>query len=193
MSAQQDTSFARLVSLACHDLRTPLATVNGFARTIQRTEELDDPLGRYVEMIVAASAQMTDLLEAVSLVARIEGSRFDPSLTAADTLDLARAAAEQLDGASAEGKGETIETDVAAVTRALAAFAWCAQRHGPAGTVTLRVQGREVVVGPVTDAAAPVIIGADMKDLGAAVAMRTVLALGGAAQVADGELHVTLS
>jgi signal transduction histidine kinase len=192
MSDQQDTSFARLVSLACHDLRTPLATVNGFARTIQRTEELVDPLGRYVEMIVAASAQMTDLLEAVSLVTRIENERFEPLLADADTLDLARAAAEQLDGASAEGKGETIETDAAAAAGALAAFALCAQRHGPAATVTLRVEGREVVVGPVTEAAAPVIVGEELKDLGAAIAVRTVHALGGAAHLVDGELHVTL-
>jgi signal transduction histidine kinase len=191
MSAQQDTSFARLVSLACHDLRTPLATVNGFARTIQRTEELDGPLRRYVELIVAAAAQMTDLLEAASLVARIEGARFDPSLAEADTLDLARAAAEQLEGVSAEGTGETIETDAGAATRALAAFASCAQRHGPAGTVTLRVQGREVLVGPVTDAAAPVIVGDELKDLGAAVALRTVRALGGDARLAGGALHIT--
>jgi signal transduction histidine kinase len=192
MSAQQDTSFAHLVSLACHDLRTPLATVNGFARTIQRTEELGDPFGRYVEMIVAAADQMVDLLEGVSLAARIEGARFDPLLADADTLDLARAAAEQLDGVSAEGKGKTINTDVAAVTRALAAFAWCAQRHGPVGTVTLRAQGRDVVVGPVTDAAAPVILGDELKDLGAALALRTVSALGGAVHLADGELYVTL-
>ena len=34
----EDSEFARLVSLACHDLRTPLATVNGFARTLTRFE-----------------------------------------------------------------------------------------------------------------------------------------------------------
>jgi len=193
MSAQQDTSFARLVSLACHDLRTPLATVNGFARTIQRTEELEDPLGRYVEMIVAASAQMTDLLESLSLVARIDSDRFEPLLADADTLDLALAAAGQLDAASADGKGETIETDAAAAASALAAFALCAQRHGPVPAVTLRVEGRDVVVGPVTDAAAPVIVGDDLRDLGAAIALRTVRALGGAAHLADGELRVRFS
>ena len=31
-----DPDFARLVSLACHDLRTPLATVHGFATTLSR-------------------------------------------------------------------------------------------------------------------------------------------------------------
>ena len=30
-----DDRFARMVWLACHDLRTPLATVYGFARTLQ--------------------------------------------------------------------------------------------------------------------------------------------------------------
>jgi hypothetical protein len=78
------------------------------------------------------------------------------------------------------------------VTRALAAFALCAQRHGPAPVVTLRVQGREVWVAPVTDGAAPVIMGQDLKDLGAAIAVRTVRALGGDVQLADGELRVTL-
>ena len=173
-------------------MRTPLATVNGFARTIQRTEELAEPLARYVEMIVAAAEQMTELLEGVSLVARIESSRFDPLFADSDTLDLARAAAELLDGVSADGKGATIETDADAVTRSLAAFASCAQRHGPVGTVTLHVDGRVVVVGPVTETAAPVIVGDDLKDLGAAVALRTVGALGGTVRLADGELHVTL-
>ena len=32
----EDASFPRLVSLACHDVRTPLATVFGFARMIER-------------------------------------------------------------------------------------------------------------------------------------------------------------
>jgi signal transduction histidine kinase len=192
MSDPQDTSFARLVSLACHDLRTPLATVNGFARTIQRTEQLDDPLARYVEMIVAAAAQMTDLLEGVSLLARIEGERYEPVLAESDTRELADAAAQDLDGVSVEGEGDPIETDVAGVTRSLTAFAWCAQRHGPAPAVTLRVLGREVVVAPITDAAAPVIMGAELKDLGAAVAVRTIRALGGDVRLADGELRVML-
>src|SRR5437870_1213253 len=35
-----DNRFPRLVSLACHDLRTPLATVYGFARTRTRVRAL---------------------------------------------------------------------------------------------------------------------------------------------------------
>ena len=166
--------------------------MHGFARTIQRAEPLEDPLGRYVEMIVAASAQMTDLLASLSLLARIEGARYEPVLSKTDTRELASAAALQLEGVRVEGEGESVETDAEGVSHALAAFALCAQRHGPVPTVTLRVQGRDVVVTPVTDAAAPVIVGDDLKDLGAAIAMRAVRALGGDVQLADGELRVTV-
>ena len=52
--------FSRLVSLACHDLRTPLATVSGFAHTL-RQNEIGQPADRYVEMIQAASGQLADI------------------------------------------------------------------------------------------------------------------------------------
>ena len=58
-----DTEFARLVSLACHDLRTPLATVHGFATTLERGGDLEPPADRYVEMINAASAQTAELID----------------------------------------------------------------------------------------------------------------------------------
>src|SRR5256714_2088222 len=79
MSQPQDMFFARLVSLACHDLRTPLATVHGFARTITRTGDLEEPTSRYVEMIETASGQMADLLDELGLAARIEAGRYGPT------------------------------------------------------------------------------------------------------------------
>ena len=67
--------FARLVMLACHDLRTPLATVHGFAQTLARLGELEDPAPRYLEMITAASGQMADLLDELSLVEALKTCR----------------------------------------------------------------------------------------------------------------------
>ena len=55
--------FPRIVSLACHDLRTPLATVYGFARTLTRSGELDERSARFMGMIEEASEQMTQLLD----------------------------------------------------------------------------------------------------------------------------------
>ncbi len=91
-----DTAFARLVSLACHDLRTPLATVSGFAKTLTRGGSLEDPADRYVAMIEAAAAQMAELLDELGIVARIESGRYEPALRDADTLELAQSAAREL-------------------------------------------------------------------------------------------------
>jgi signal transduction histidine kinase len=187
MPGSQDTSFARITSLAAHDLRTPLATVFGFARTLERTVELEPPATRYVEMIVEASMQMTELLETLALVARIEGGRYEPVLVEADTLVLARAAFPD-----ARGIGAVVVTDPPTVERALGAFADCARRHGSVPSVTVSVDGREIVLGPVTGQAAPVILGEELKDFGAAVALRAVGALGGTVELVGDELHVRL-
>jgi signal transduction histidine kinase len=191
MSLPQDTSFARLVSLAAHDLRTPLATVHGFARTIQRNAQLEAPLDRYVEMMAAAAVQMTDLLETMSIAARIEGGRYEPAEVETDTLELARAAASEVEGARAEGRGEAFQTDKDAVTRALAAFASCARRHGGVDEVTLHVEGRELTVSPIGPAG-DILLGNDLRDLGSAVAVRTIRALGGSAEIDGDSLRIHL-
>jgi len=195
MSTRQDTSFARLVSLACHDLRTPLATVHGFARTITRSGELQEPQSRYVAMIEAASDQLAELLEQLSLAARIEGRRYDPTLQTTDSLELARAAAEGLEPGlvSVDGIGAPVAVDVPAVERAVRALARCALRHGGLERVDVRVNGAEVGIAPITAASAPVVVGDDLRDLGAAVAVRVLRALGAVVDL-DGEtLRVRLS
>ena len=127
-----DSEFARLVSLACHDLRTPLATVHGFATTLVRGGGLEPPADRYVEMIDAASAQLAELLDELSLAARIESGRYDPTLREADTLELAQAAAARLgeERVRVTGSGAALETDADAVERGLAALFQSALRHG---------------------------------------------------------------
>ena len=166
--------------------------MHGFARTIERTQELEDPLARYLEMISAAAAQMTELLETLSIVARIESGRYDPVVAQTDTLALARAAAARVEGASAEGAGAAVTVDAEAAERALAAFASCAVRHGAAPAVTLRAEGTTVWIGPVNEPARAVITGAELKDLGAAAAIRLVEAWGGSAALSGDELRVSL-
>ena len=189
-----DTSFARLVSLACHDLRTPLATVHGFARTLGR-DELEPPADRYVQMIDAASVEIAELLEELSLAARIEAGRYDPTPREADTLELARAAAERLgaERVRVSGEGAAIETDTTAVERGVAALIQSALRHGGLESVEVEVAGRELRVTPVTPASAPVVLGEDLRDLGAAVAARLVATLGGSLSVEGETLVVRLA
>ena len=189
-----DTSFARLVSLAVHDVRTPLATVHGFARTLTRQVELSSPADRYVEMIEAASQQMGELLEELSLAARIEAGRYEPALRDADTLELARAAAERLgaDRVRVSGEGTIVQTDLEAVDRGVSALVQATLRHGGLEEVEVTVRGNEIDVTPVTEASSKVVLGQDLRDLGAAVAVRLVETLGGSVAVSSRTLTVRL-
>jgi signal transduction histidine kinase len=190
----ENTEFARLVSLACHDLRTPLATIFGFARTLSRTGELADPASRYVEMIEAASEQMTSLLDDLGVAARIQAARYDPVPQERDTLELAHAAAERAgDKVVAAGdRGETVEIDSEPVERALAALARAAQRHGGVPSVQLAVDGREFRISPVQPDAAPVVLAQELKDLGAAVALMLLDAAGAEVELDGAALVVRI-
>jgi signal transduction histidine kinase len=184
-----ESGFPRLVSLACHDLRTPLATISGFAKTLTRAGELPARESRFVELIDAAAEQMTELLELLGLAARIEGGRYDPPLSEADTLELATSADEHV---AASGVGETVETDPGAVRLSLQALAVAAARHGGIPQVTWTVTGRELVLAPLNDAATPVVTGEQPKDLGALVARQVLERLGATLTVDAQSLRVKL-
>ena len=176
--------FPSLVSLACHDLRTPLATVQGFAKTMLRKDELDEEKrARYLGLIDAASDELVVLLDLLSLAARVEDGRYDPVLREADSLALAP------EGAS--GTGATVNVDPDAVATALSSLARAAARHGGVD-VSTSVDGPRVSIEPVVADAAPVVLGEQQKDLGAAVAVRLLRALGADVTLEGERLTVTL-
>jgi len=176
--------FPRVVSLACHDLRTPLATVYGFARTLTRAGELDERSARFVEMIEAAAEQMTDLLDQLGVLARIEADRYDPVLVEADTLELATSEDERVETV---GEGTQVETEPPAVKRGLEALAVAAVG---VERVTWTVRGRELELAPIADGAGPVVLGDDLRDLGSVVARRVIEHLGGSVELDGATLRV---
>jgi len=182
-----ETTFPKLVSLACHDLRTPLATVYGFGRTIARAEGLDPKLAGYAEMIETASQQLAELVDELSLAARIENDRYEPKLLPVSTGELAESVAAKLgaERVDVSGDGGTVETDADAA-RSVAALVQCALRHGGLEQVAVVADGTELRVSPITPASAPVVLGDDLRDLGAAVAVLHLRRLGGSV-VLDGE------
>ena len=176
--------FASLVSLACHDLRTPLATVQGFAQTMLRLDQLDaEKTTRFLSLIEPASMELAQQLDVLSLAARIEGGRYEPVVREADSLALAPP--------GATGTGATVLVDPEPVERALAALSLAAARHGGV-EVAVSVDGPRVVIEPVVEHAAPVVLGEQQKDLGAAVAVRLLRALGGEVGLEGERLTVTL-
>jgi signal transduction histidine kinase len=185
----KDDDFSRLVSLACHDLRTPLATIYGFARTLNRLEDQDERTARFLGMIEAASEQMTELLDDLGTASRIQGSRWEPTLRDVDTLELVQSDDERI---AVEGKGEVVQTEVDSVGRALGSLAVAALRHGPAERVTWLVHGRELELSPISAAAAPVVTGEQNRDLGSLVARAVIEQLGGSIRLAGESLLVRL-
>ena len=180
--------FAQLVSLACHDLRTPLATASGFAHTLQRLDSLEAPADRYVEMIGAASEQMAELLDLLGAAARIEAGRFDVQAREADSRELVDAAVARLDGRAVGGRRRG---DRAARPGLGGDVARARSPSASAGTarstqVTLAVDGSAVAISPLADGVGAIALGDDLKDFGAAVGTRVLGAMGAEIQL-DGE------
>ena len=190
-----DTSFPRLVSLAAHDLRTPLATIHGFAQTLVRMGNLEEPKQRYLEMIDLAARQLAELLDELGLAARIEGGRYEPNLQPADTRELAAGAAEELgtDRVLVDGDGTSVQVDRESMQRGVSALAQAALRHGGLEQVNVRVDGPVIAISPVTAASGPVLLGQDLRDLGAAVAVLLVEAHGGSVSLDGDVLSVRLA
>jgi len=175
--------FSQLVSLACHDLRTPLATIYGFARTLAQDDELGERQAKFVGMMEQASEQMTRMLDELATASRIEAGRWEPALRECDTRELVR---------GARGEGATVETDVDGVTRGLEALAGAAVRYGPTESVAWEVRGRELALSPVLPAAAKVVTGEEPRDLGSLVARLVIEALGGSLALDGDTLVVSL-
>jgi signal transduction histidine kinase len=190
----QDNDFPRLVSLACHDLRTPLATVFGFARTLTRMDDIGDPASKYIDMIDQASSQLGELLDELALVARIESGRYEPARTEIGTAELAAHARDLLgeERVGVSGGGGAVTVDVAATKRAVAGLVQCALRHGGLQHVDVAAEGGGLTVAPITTGARPVVLGEDLRDLGAAAGVRVVTALGGSVAVEASTLRITL-
>jgi signal transduction histidine kinase len=187
-----EPTFAQLVSLACHDLRTPLATASGFAHTLRRLNTLEQPADRYVDMIGAASDQIAELLDLLGAAARIEAGRFEPQLREADSRELAEAAVRRLGEGEAEvdGSGAPVLVDSPWVETALAALGECVRRHGALEQVAYTVDGAAIAIGPVREGVGAVALGADLKDFPSAVAVRVLTVIDATLEL-EGE-HLTV-
>ncbi|MGH3043221.1 MAG: histidine kinase dimerization/phospho-acceptor domain-containing protein [Gaiellaceae bacterium] len=189
-----DRQYAELVSVACHDILTPLATVYGFARTLERVE-LEPPADRYVEMIGAASKQIDDLVDQLRLATRIQLGVYKPVLVEQDSLELAQAAAELLEEGRVEisGEGSAVLVDPDPTARALAQLARATARFGGHETVTMQVAGPVLTVAPLSRPAEAVVLGEEFRELAAPAAAMLVRALEGTLEARDETLVIVLA
>jgi hypothetical protein len=145
-------------------------------------------------MIDTAALQLAELLDELGVAARIESGRYEPALQPVDTLELARGAAEQLGEERVEvsGQGAEVRVDAEATQRGISALAQAALRHGGLEQIELRVDGTTLAISPVTPSSGPVLLGQELRDLGAAVAVIVIGALGGSVALDGDTLGVTL-
>jgi signal transduction histidine kinase len=186
-----DQRFAELVAVACHDILTPLATVYGFARTLEQLP-LEAPAPRYLEMIGAASSQIDELVDQLRLVARIEAGTYAPTLAARDSLELAREAAGRLEEGrvAVAGTGAPVLVDPEPTLRALSQLARAAARFGGHESVALDVNGAELTLSPLSRSARPVVLGEEMRELAAPAAALLIRALGGELEAGEDALVI---
>jgi signal transduction histidine kinase len=188
-----ESSFPKLVSIACHDLATPLATVYGFVRTLRRLD-LEAPADQYTEIILGASEQLRDLLDQLSIVERIESGSYNPALVEVDSLALALEAADELGEGRVvvSGDGAPVRVERKATRRALAQLARAAARHGGHDSVGLEVRRTELQLFPLTRASTPVLLGDDVREFGAPAAGVLIRFLGGSLEAQDERLLIRL-
>lgn len=146
--------FPQVISRACHDLRTPLASAFGFARTLQRLGAVEGEHARYLSIVVEATEELGRLIDCLALLARAEDGRvvLDPSTVASG--ELAGEAVALVPGhrVSLTGAGALLEVDRA---RAVSALAWLVEavEHAVPGSEPLDVEAREdgsLALGPLS-------------------------------------------
>jgi hypothetical protein len=72
--------LVRAIGPACHELRSPLAVVFGFAKMLESNQSLDPTAQRYVEQIVSGSERLDRLLDGLSRMGRVAAGRLTPTI-----------------------------------------------------------------------------------------------------------------
>lgn len=188
--------FPQVISRACHDLRTPLASAFGFARTLERLGAVEGEHARYLSIVVEASEELGRLIDCLALLARAEDGRVVLERVAAGSGELAAEAIAVLPGArlALAGTGATIEVDRA---RAVSALAWLGEavEHAVPGTDPLICEARpdgSFALGPISVVMADRFVDG-AGDLRALAALAVARAHGGSLAREDDRVVLRLS
>jgi two-component system, OmpR family, sensor kinase len=103
-----EKALRQFVSDASHELRTPLASIRGYSEiTLRHTKDLPEAVGGSLERIESESIRMTELVEDLLLLARLdEGATFPK-----EALDLALVAGDVVSDAIARAPGHHWELE----------------------------------------------------------------------------------
>ncbi|WDG17067.1 sensor histidine kinase [Microbacterium sp. Clip185] len=153
---RNEERMRRFVADASHELRTPLASIRGYSELSLRDRTLSETTESSLQRIQAQSLRMTELVEDLLLLARLE----EGHELVYGSVDLSRLAVESLGDAQAAGQDHHWELeldeepvivagDTGRLTQVVANLLANARTHTPAGTtVTLSVtrEGSDAVL-----------------------------------------------
>lgn len=153
--SEDSHEFSELVSRACHDLRTPLASAFGFARTLERLGAVEGDHARYLALVVESTEELGRLIDALALIARVAGGRLELQRVPVASAELVAEAAARVPGKrlSVDGEGKSLLVDRASAT---AGLAWLAEAvaHALAGDSPLVLEARvdgTITIGPLPE------------------------------------------
>ncbi len=90
------------------------------------------------------------------------------------------------------GSGAPVQVEVDTTRRALRQLARAARRHGGLDAIDVSVNGAEIAISPLAGTAPGVVSGEEQKELGAAAAVRLIVALGGSVALDGDRLVIRL-
>ncbi len=109
---------ARLLSLAAHELRTPVSVVGGYLRMLQRDETLNERQRKMIDEADKACARLVAIIKEVSEVGKLDDGRTRLQSEGLDLFGLLRDIAGSVDEASDRGVRLALHgCDVAATIR----------------------------------------------------------------------------
>ena len=138
-AAERESRKDRFLSLAAHELKTPLTSIKGFAYSLARRLEKGEPSDpRSVQVLERQAERLHSLLEEMLEVSRIETGRFLLHQEPCEMLELVEASRRSLRRLGADGGLETriepalpLLADRERIERALTAMVLRARALGP--------------------------------------------------------------
>lgn len=184
---------------ACHELRSPLAVVYGFARMLESSSNLDEAAtAKYVGQIVRSAERLDHMLDDLSKIGRIAASRMPAQI---DHVPL-RSVVDDLCATSTNdgrlrvdpGADVTVKADPAWLTESLQAIVdgLCFE-DGIDVRLTWRHEPHEVQLHIVPNSSFPMIdVEPDKSGLGISLARMRIIAMGGSFEGSGDRVVITL-
>jgi signal transduction histidine kinase/ActR/RegA family two-component response regulator len=149
-AAEREARKDRFLSLAAHELKTPLTSIKGFSYSLARRLERGEPVDpRHVQVLERQAERLHSLLEEMLEVSRIETGRFVLHQEPCDLAELVETSLRSLRRLGADG-GVTAQVEPALplvadrerIERALSAMVLAARSRGPLTMAAKRTGGR---------------------------------------------------